>query len=440
MGTVLFAGLVAGAGVAQPSRPANIVLIMADDIGYECIGAYGGTSYRTPNIDRLAETGARFEHCYSTPICTPSRVQIMTGMYNLFNYTRFAHLDRSQTTFAHVLKAHGYATCIAGKWQLGHEPDAPQHFGFDDALLWQHTRRNFSNAAGTDTRYVNPQLEHNAREADYSNGEYGPDLMGEFICRFIEAHKDEPFFVYYPMILPHAPFVPTPDSADWDPAGKGVPKGGGDVKYFGDMVAHMDKLVGVISDQLEASGLTDTTYVIFTADNGTLGTVVSRINGRDVRGGKGLMTDAGTRVPLVVRGPGVAKGAVCDDLVDFSDFLPTLCDIAGAAVPSEMNVNGRSFLPRLKGLEGHSRSYVYCWYPIPDFIGHFGSLKVQVFARNHRYKLYRTGEFHDLHHDVLEKNPLLPGDLSDEAARVKEELQAVIDEYETLSKGEGNHD
>jgi arylsulfatase A len=238
------------------------------------------------------------------------------------------------------------------------------------------------------------------------------------------------------MILPHAPFVPTPGSEDWNPACKGVPKGGGDVKYFGDMVAYVDKVVGAVIDKVEAEGLAGHTYILFTADNGTLGTVVSRMNGREVRGGKGLMTDAGTRVPLVVRGPGIVEGAVCGDLVDFSDFLPTLCDMAGAPVPSEPKINGISFLPRLKGQEGHPRNYVYCWYPIPEFIEHFGSLKVQVSARNRRYKLYRTGEFHDLQQDVLEKHPLRPGSLSDEAVRARAELQSVLDKYEALADRE----
>ena len=108
----------------QAKKP-NIVLIMADDLGYEGISANGGTSYQTPVLDSLAKTGMRFEHCYSQPLCTPSRVQIMTGIYNVRNYVGFARLDRKQTTFAHLLKKAGYATCIAGKWQLGRDKDSP---------------------------------------------------------------------------------------------------------------------------------------------------------------------------------------------------------------------------------------------------------------------------------------------------------------------------
>jgi arylsulfatase A len=139
----------------SPHRP-NIVFIMADDLGYECIGANGGTSYQTPVIDGLARTGMRFEHCYAQPLCTPSRVKLMTGMSNARNYVKFGVLDRAQTTFAHLLKDAGYATCIAGKWQLGSEKDAPQHFGFERSCLWHHTRdgRSMKDGKKYDRRYV----------------------------------------------------------------------------------------------------------------------------------------------------------------------------------------------------------------------------------------------------------------------------------------------
>src|SRR3954463_43187 len=118
--------LVAAERLNQP----NVVVILADDLGYECLGCDGGTSYRTPNLDKLAATGMRFEHCYVQPLCTPTRVQLMTGLYNVRNYINFGQLDPQATTFAHLLKRAGYATGIAGKWQLGHAKDLPRHFGF----------------------------------------------------------------------------------------------------------------------------------------------------------------------------------------------------------------------------------------------------------------------------------------------------------------------
>ena len=146
-------------------RP-NVVLIMADDMGYECLSANGSLDYETPNLDRMAGRGLRFEHCYSQPICTPSRVKLMTGQSNKRNYVKFGRLDRKLTTFAQLLKKADYATCIAGKWQLGKETDAPQHFGFDQALLWQHTRGRMDKKKH-DTRYPNPRLEKNSEKTNY---------------------------------------------------------------------------------------------------------------------------------------------------------------------------------------------------------------------------------------------------------------------------------
>ena len=169
---------------AAPQKQPNFILIMADDMGYECVHSNGGTTYTTPHLDELARTGARFEHCYSQPLCTPSRVKIMTGMSNFRNYVQFGVLDRKQTTFAHLLKKSGYATCIVGKWQLGKQPDSPQHFGFDQSCLWQHTRPARS-PDNKDTRYPNPRVEINGKPKDYTNGEYGPDVVTDFLCDFI---------------------------------------------------------------------------------------------------------------------------------------------------------------------------------------------------------------------------------------------------------------
>ncbi|MGE9270856.1 MAG: sulfatase-like hydrolase/transferase, partial [Verrucomicrobiales bacterium] len=201
--TALILALCLCAGVfAAESRP-NVILILADDLGYEALGVNGAEQIQTPNLDRLAGEGVRFTNCFANPICTPSRVKLMTGQYNVRNYTKFGELDRRQTTFARLAQEAGYATCIAGKWQLGIEKDSPQHFGFEESLLWNHTRRNQKKVKGkrVDTRFVNPQLELNGEPVDYDNGEYAPQLCADFVSDFIEAHKDQPFLVYYPMIL-----------------------------------------------------------------------------------------------------------------------------------------------------------------------------------------------------------------------------------------------
>ncbi len=396
------------------TRP-NIVLIMADDLGYECIGANGGESYRTPVLDRLAAEGVRFEHCYSQPLCTPSRVKLMTGMYNVRNYTVFGHLEESQVTFANLLRDAGYATCIVGKWQLGKDARLPRHFGFDEHCLWQLLRRP--------SRYPTPGLEVNGKPVDYT-GRYGPDVVADYACDFIERHRDRPFLLYYPMILTHCPFEPTPDSADWDPMSPGSPTYKGNTRYFGDMVSYMDKIVGRLLDQLESSGVRENTLIMFTGDNGTDKPVVSRMNGHDVVGGKGQTTDAGTRVPLIVHWPGrTPSGMVCRDLVDFSDFLPTLCAAAGVDIPEQLSLDGRSFLPQLFGEPGNPRKWIYVWY------ARNGGSTGREFARTQRYKLYRSGEFFDVQRDVLEQLPLAASNDTEKRAETRRKLQAVLDEY-----------
>ncbi|PXA04564.1 arylsulfatase [Coraliomargarita sinensis] len=410
---------------ASAGRP-NIIFIMADDLGYETIGAYGGTSYQTPHIDRLAEMGARFEHCYAQPLCTPSRVKLMTGRYNVRNYRKFGILPRNETTFAQLFREAGYTTAIAGKWQLGKEPDAPRHFGFDEALLWQHTMGR-TRENGRDSRFENPLLERNGNILDYRNGEYGPELLTDFVCDFIANNRDRPFLVYYPMLLTHCPFIPTPDSEEWDPKSMGSPTYKGDAKYFGDMVRYMDKIVGRIVDEVERQGLSENTIIFFTGDNGTDRPVVSMLNGRKVAWGKGKTTDAGTRVPLVVYGPGTVKSQVIRNLVDFSDFFPTLCDLAGISTPESLPLDGRSFLPQLNGQEGQPREHLYCWYSSsgkPE--------KAKIFARTHRYKLYQSGDFFDLSQDVLEEQPLLASQLTPEQKEIRSQFQTVIEENSKL--------
>ncbi len=401
--------------LAADAKP-NLILIMADDFGYECVTANGGESYRTPNLDRLAAKGMRFEKCHAQPLCTPTRVQLMTGLYNVRNYLNFGTLPRSETTFAHLLKQAGYATGICGKWQLGHEKDAPRHFGFDESCLWQHTRRP--------PRYANPGLEYNGEERDYSDGQYGPKLVNDFALDFITRHKDRSFFLYYPMILTHSPFQPTPDGPGWDPEAVGD-RINQDDKHFADMTAYMDTMIGRLDAKLAELGIRDNTLLIFLGDNGTHSSLTSRFRGSDYRGGKGSTTRRGTHVPLIVSWPAaIDQGSVNGDLISSVDVLPTLCEAAGVSVPE--GTDGVSFLPQLRGQEGAPRRWIYFWYSPrqrPD-------MTVREFALDHRYKPYRDGRFFDLAADPDEQSSLGVGQLEGGAASAAAKLQQVLDRFE----------
>jgi len=403
--------LFAASHAAETSRP-NIILIMVDDFGYECVTANGGQSYQTPNIDKLAASGVRFENCHVQPLCTPTRVQLMTGKYNVRNYLKFGTLIRTETTFGHLFQQSGYATGICGKWQLGHDVDSPQHFGFEESCLWQQTRRP--------PRYANPGLEYNGVEKDFTAGEYGPELVNNFALDFITRHREQPFFLYYPMILTHSPFQPTPDSPDWDATTR-TEKELQDVKHFADMTAFADQMVGRVVSKLEELSIRENTLLIFIGDNGTLGSVTSRFKGTDFRGGKGTTNHRGTHVPCVVNWPtAIKQNSVNTDLISSTDFLPTICEAVGIDVPS--GIDGISFLPQLRGKSGTPREWLYSWYSPRQR----ADLTVRECAFNHHYKLYRTGEFFDLTHDPDEKNPLESSSLDTTGATALSNLQAVL--------------
>lgn len=409
----------------ERSRP-NVILIMADDLGYETVQANGGTSYQTPNLNQMAEEGIRFEHCYAQPLCTPSRVQIMTGIYNVRNYIKFGILDTSQTTFGHLFQKAGYQTCIVGKWQLGKDPMSPRWAGFQEHCLWQ-VREGRIDSTGRDTRFSEPVLETNGTLKTFDKDQFGPRVVADYGLGFIEraAQDKEPFLLYYPMILTHCPFSPTPDSPEWMVDDTTVMKYKGQAHYFEDMMAYTDRIIGDINDKLVELGIADNTLVIFTGDNGTDVPVVSEMTDRIVAGAKGKSTDAGTRVPLLVKWPAAISAAqLSADLVDFTDMLPTICEAAGIPIPSELDLDGRSFLPLLRGEKMATRSWIYSWY------SRNGELeKARVFARNQRYKLYDTGEFYDVPADYLEENPLAADSLDADQSQVFAELKAVLDQY-----------
>ncbi|MBF0198691.1 MAG: sulfatase-like hydrolase/transferase [Planctomycetes bacterium] len=360
------------------SKP-NIILIMADDHGYECIGANGSEDYKTPVLDSLAASGARFTNCFANPLCTPSRVKIMTGQYNVRNYRSFGVLDREQKTFAHTMKENGYRTAVAGKWQLGREPDSAQHFGFEKSCLWNHVRKRTKGETKHDSRFPNPHFEINGKPIDYNNGEYGPDICTDFITDFIEKHQNEPFLAYYPMLLTHCPFVPSIDHEDYDPSNQGSETYKGDAKYFQSMVEYVDTCIGKIVKKLEDLNLRDNTIIIFTGDNGTDQPVKTNWNGIQVSGGKGSMKDAGTRVPLIINSPKwVNKGIVSDELVELSDIFPTLCDYSKASKESQPLMDGVSLYPSLTGKDGRYKPHIFIWYG------------TQVLARSKNYMMIRN--------------------------------------------------
>ena len=319
--------------VPQPGRP-NIVFVLADDLGVNDLGIYGRRDHRTPNLDRLASEGLRFTTAYvGSPICSPSRASIMTGRHparlHLTTYIpgrpdapsqRLLHpamrqqLPLEETTLAERLRAAGYATAAIGKWHLGGAGFSPREQGFDVAHAGQATTT--------------------ASETEGGKGEY--DLTREAM-RFIDANRDGPFFLYLAHNNPHIPFVSarpsliTSNQQAFDPA-------------YAATIETLDDSVGRLLAHIDAAGLKERTLVIFTSDNGGLhvpeGQHARVTHNTPFRAGKGYLFEGGLRVPLVVRGPGLATRRVIDTPIVNLDWLPTLLDLAGA--PAVTGVDGVS--------------------------------------------------------------------------------------------------
>lgn len=406
----------AGAGslAADEGAPPNIILILSDDVGAETIGVYGGESYHTPNIDQLARDGIRFEHGHAQPLCTPSRVKIMTGQHNFRNYQHFAHLDPAATTFAHILKQAGYSTTVVGKWQLhfnrfeNTHGALPADAGFDEYLLWQLKTKKRS------SRYWAPLLDHNGELRQHGATAYGPDIFNDYVLNYIEEHKAQPFFIYYPMVLAHDPWVTTPDMRD---------EAASDQQKFAAMMAYMDKMLGNVRRKVEEQGLADRTLVFFIGDNGTGRDIISRQSGIDVRGAKGATIDAGSRVPFMAWGPGlVESGLLSDSLVNLNDILPTLADIARVELPQDYPGDGASLLPVMSGQGELSRENIFIHYE-----PRWPTASPARYAFDRRWKLYQAGDFFDMRSDPLEQSPLALADLDQQATAAYQALNSRID-------------
>lgn len=421
--------------VASAGKQPDIILVMADDVGIEGLGCYGGVSYRTPNLDRMAAAGVRFTHAYSQPLCTPTRIELMTGMDNHRNWTYFGILDPKQRTFGHAMTDAGYATGIFGKWQLQSydPPDLPgaqkrrgkgmhpKDAGFDVYALYHalHTEDKGS-------RYANPTMLEGVRGSEGTlktyAGRYGEDVWVEKILAFLDQDSDKPRFVYYPMALPHWPFQPTPNSRQWNPNAE--PKE--ELHYATDMIEYMDTTIGNLMQGLRDRNLHRDTIVIFYSDNGTHAKVTSKLkDGRSIPGGKAMPTQTGIHVPLIVHCPNRFKPTVADRIVEASDFYPTLLDLAGAEKHPQKHLDGISFVPQLNGSGKQTRKSAFFWYdPRPGWDKERFSR--HVFALNRTHKLFRNGDLFRIGDLPLRETLVQVDSPADRAAR--SELEQVIRE------------
>lgn len=346
--------------------PPHILVILVDDLGKEWLSCYGAEDIQTPNIDALAGSGTKFNHFYSMPQCTPTRVSLLTGQYpfrhgwvNHWDVPRWgagAHFDENlNPALTTQLKQAGYRTCIAGKWQIDDfrvEPDALTKIGFDAYCMWTGYE---SEVPASAERYQDPYLYSYGVSRTYEDA-FGPDVFKDFIIDFIKENKAQPMFIYYPMVLTHTPFVDTPTESAPDKLGKHKA-----------MVRYTDKITGDLIAALEAENIRDQTLILWTTDNGTTGQISGSYRGEMVQGGKGKTLESGISAPFIASWPGVvAAGKSSDALVDMTDILPTCIDLAGSTPPlfwdtdvSKEPIDGRSFKQVLmNGREKSSRTWI----------------------------------------------------------------------------------
>jgi arylsulfatase A-like enzyme len=427
---------------SSAERP-NVILIVADDLGWADLGCYGSTFHRTPNLDRLAAEGMRFTDAYAAcPVCSPSRVALLTGcMPQRFQITDWlpGRTDRPDqrllrpklnqalpleaTTLTEMLKAAGYATAHIGKWHLGGKGFSPREQGFDLNIGGDASGSPLSYFAPFGTKQSNGSYRYMPGLEQASEGEYLTDRYTSEAEKFIAAHAAEPFFVYLPHNAVHIPLQAKREMIE--KYAKGPQPGKQSNATYAAMLESLDEGVGRIIAKLRELKLDRKTLVVFTSDNGGLSVLEGgpdpvTINS-PLREGKGYLYEGGIRIPLLVWQPGiVAEGKVCRAPVSGQDILPTVCELAGIPLPDP--IDGVSFKPQLSGSQEAVHEELGWHYPHysnqggkPGGAIRVGDLKLIEFYETGRRELF------DVRSDLSESRNLSqdrPGDVERLAKRL----------------------
>ena len=401
----------------EAKRP-NILFVLLDNIGKDWFRCYGSQENVTPNIDRLAQTGVKFRSFYVTPVCSTTRVALLTGRYP-FSTGWHTHHDPAiygggyfdwnrETSIARVLQDSGYRTFISGKWQINDlfDPDqknALEKHGFDEHCIFPEGKKEHP---AHKKRYWDPYVIENGTKIDTA-GQYGPEIFTAKLIDFMSKmakQDDQPFFAYYSAILTHIPVGSTPDNRDSKLSSR---------EQFSGMARYADELIGRMVKALDDLNLREDTIVVIATDNGTdngayhgyehLG---GRVSGREVKVGSTMrpkddgyypLTEWGVNTPLILNCPKRIPGGVESDLlVDMTDIFPTLTDFANAQLPNDLKLDGFSLAPHLlrQPVNKPWRNWSFTQYH-----------QIRV-IRDQRFKLFSNGPFFDLSEDPMEKHDL----------------------------------
>ena len=445
-------------GAWQPSpafaRRPNIVLIVADDLGYRELGCFGQQRIQTPNLDQFARQGMRLtQHYAGNAVCAPSRCVLMTGKHPGHALVRGNRsigpegqfpLTENEVTLAGLLQKQGYATGAFGKWGLGGPGSTgdplkqgfQRFFGYNcqvhahsyyPGYLWDNAERlplnNNPPIPGHASLAEGADPNDPASYQPFKGTDYAPDRINQQALHFIRDHQQQPFFLYYPTIIPHlALHIPDEELAPYLKLGWNDPplsrKMGDDFRYtphrtpraaYAAMITQMDRYVGKVLRLLDELGLAEDTIVIFSSDNGT-----SKLSQEvdvdffasvgELRGLKGMLYEGGIRVPTIVRWPGhIAADSVSDRVSGFEDWLPTILELASGQASPPSQIDGISLVPTLEGKAQPPRPLLY-----REFAGSGGQQSLRVgdwkAVRNRIWKDNRKVELYHLKDDVGEQH------------------------------------
>jgi arylsulfatase A len=383
---------------AVDTRP-NIVIVFTDDQGYGDLSCYGHPTIATPHIDSLAAEGMRLSQFYvAAPVCSPSRAALLTGCYpkrvGMHKHVIFPAYDyglhRDEDTLADVLKRAGYATGAFGKWHLGHRPGMlPTDQGFDTYLgvPFSNDMSQFHRPVGNKYSYRLPLISQDEVI------EWEPDQslltkrFTEAAVEFIDAHAQQPFFVYLPHSMPHIPLYASEAFKGNSPRG-----------LYGDVIEEIDWSVGQVLAALDRNGVRDNTLVVFTSDNGPW--LSFKLNGGSaghLRDGKGTNWEGGQRVPCLVSWPGrIAAGSMSREITSAMDLLPTIANLAGVELDSSRIIDGHDISDLLLGVgDGASPSEPFLYY---SSHGELAGIR-----RGPWKLLLKDSELYDVEQDVSEQ-------------------------------------
>lgn len=447
--------LLAGCASSESWAKPNIVLVITDDQGYGDLGCHGNPIIRTPNMDALHAASVRFTDFHVDPLCAPTRAGLMTGRYAFRTGVTAAFAGRSilrreETTVAEILKHNGYATGLFGKWHLGDNfPFRPIDRGFDESLVyWSGGATQAADAWGND--YFDDRYSHN-HDVEQFEG-YCTDVFFREGAEWIEANRKQPFFAYFPLNAPHAPYIVDPKYSEPYLA-RGVPE---PMAQFYGMIENIDENLGALRGKLNELGLAENTIFIFMTDNGTAAGLSSQSADEDswtgyaagLRAKKGSKYDGGHRVPFFVEWPagGVGGGRDVGRLTAGIDVVPTLVELCGLELPKPIEFDGRSLAPLLRDATGWADGRLYFTQHTQFFVDGKRQMDdpqpyLNSAVLDERWRLIDGKELYDVEADPSQERDVAEDHL-DEAARLRaaydawwEEVSGPAHEYVEIPLG-----